>query len=120
MELQQIIVIAIVCLCTIWISIRIFQYFKRIKNNSNPCECCSSDCAMKSMQNKPKYGCEKNAEKVRKKIAEYLQIKKNVVPLQPQSRNIDCEHKNAGAIAQLVEQRTENPCVPGSIPGGTT
>ena len=26
----------------------------------------------------------------------------------------------SGAIAQLVEQRTENPCVPGSIPGGTT
>lgn len=63
MELQQIIVIAIVCLCTIWISIRIFQYFKRIKNNSNPCECCNSDCAMKSMHNKPKCGCEKNAEK---------------------------------------------------------
>ena len=28
--------------------------------------------------------------------------------------------KLLGAIAQLVEQRTENPCVPGSIPGGTT
>ena len=28
--------------------------------------------------------------------------------------------KERGAIAQLVEQRTENPCVPGSIPGGTT
>ena len=28
--------------------------------------------------------------------------------------------QNKGAIAQLVEQRTENPCVPGSIPGGTT
>ncbi len=28
--------------------------------------------------------------------------------------------KLRGAIAQLVEQRTENPCVPGSIPGGTT
>ena len=28
--------------------------------------------------------------------------------------------KQKGAIAQLVEQRTENPCVPGSIPGGTT
>ena len=25
-----------------------------------------------------------------------------------------------GALAQLVEQLTENPCVPGSIPGGTT
>ena len=49
-----------------------------------------------------------------------LQVPKVCVPLQPQSRNIDCEHKNAGAIAQLVEQRTENPCVPGSIPGGTT
>ena len=33
--------------------------------------------------------------------------------MQPQTRN-------NGAIAQLVEQRTENPCVPGSIPGGTT
>ena len=30
----------------------------------------------------------------------------------------NCKHD--GAIAQLVEQRTENPCVPGSIPGGTT
>ena len=26
----------------------------------------------------------------------------------------------SGAIAQLVEQRTENPCVTGSIPVGTT
>ena len=30
------------------------------------------------------------------------------------------ESQAQGAIAQLVEQRTENPCVPGSIPGGTT
>ena len=29
-------------------------------------------------------------------------------------------NRHNGAIAQLVEQRTENPCVPGSIPGGTT
>ena len=49
-----------------------------------------------------------------------MQVPKVCVPLQPQSRNIGCKHKNAGAIAQLVEQRTENPCVPGSIPGGTT
>ena len=42
--------------------------------------------------------------------------KKKALPLHPQSRKI--AHK--GAIAQLVEQRTENPCVPGSIPGGTT
>lgn len=28
--------------------------------------------------------------------------------------------RDDGAIAQLVEQRTENPCVAGSIPAGTT
>ena len=28
--------------------------------------------------------------------------------------------RNNGVIAQLVEQRTENPCVPGSIPVDTT
>ena len=32
-----------------------------------------------------------------------------------------CNRKTEnGVIAQLVEQRTENPCVPGSIPGDTT
>ena len=39
-------------------------------------------------------------EKVHKQIVEILKVN--------------------GALAQLVEQRTENPCVPGSIPGGTT
>ena len=42
----------------------------------------------------------------------FLAIPKNKLSLQSQNRT--------GAIAQLVEQRTENPCVPGSIPGGTT
>ena len=48
-----------------------------------------------------------------------LPIQKKSVPLHPQSgfNATDCVN---GAIAQLVEQRTENPCVPGSIPGGTT
>ena len=31
-----------------------------------------------------------------------------------------CKETFHGVIAQLVEQRTENPCVPGSIPGDTT
>ena len=33
--------------------------------------------------------------------------------------NRKCENKQ-GTLAQMVEQWTENPCVPGSIPGGTT
>ena len=31
-----------------------------------------------------------------------------------------CRPKTGGTIAQMVEQRTENPCVTGSIPVGTT
>ena len=41
----------------------------------------------------------------------FWQIAKMNIYLQPLWR---------GTLAQLVEQRTENPCVPGSIPGGTT
>ena len=52
-------------------------------------------------------------------FSEYnLEDKKKCLPLHSQSRTTHC--RNDGAIAQLVEQRTENPCVPGSIPGGTT
>ena len=40
-----------------------------------------------------------------------LCFRKKVVILQPQ---------NGGTVAQLVEQRTENPRVTGSIPVGTT
>ena len=31
-----------------------------------------------------------------------------------------CPHQKGGDVAQLVEQRTENPCVGGSIPSITT
>ena len=43
---------------------------------------------------------------------ENLSVEEKIVLLHPQTKE--------GAIAQLVEHRTENPCVPGSIPGGTT
>ncbi len=41
----------------------------------------------------------------------FLGVRKKVLLLQPQ---------NGGTVAQLVEQRTENPRVTGSIPVGTT
>ena len=51
-------------------------------------------------------------------------LTKILITFAPQSKNFrmqPCDFRIAdGAIAQLVEQRTENPCVPGSIPGGTT
>ena len=42
--------------------------------------------------------------------------KKNIDLQRNQGKNVIVE----GAIAQLVEQRTENPCVAGSNPAGTT
>src|SRR5574344_2174241 len=43
-------------------------------------------------------------------------VKKNTYLCSPKTK----PKRNNGVIAQLVEQRTENPCVPGSIPGDTT
>ncbi len=42
-----------------------------------------------------------------------------VLYLHPQSTSSNAQNCK-GTLAQLVEQWTENPCVPGSIPGGTT
>lgn len=42
-----------------------------------------------------------------------------VLYLHPQSTSRNAQNCK-GTLAQLVEQWTENPCVPGSIPGGTT
>ena len=42
-----------------------------------------------------------------------------VLYLHPQSTSKNAQNCK-GTLAQLVEQWTENPCVPGSIPGGTT
>ena len=51
---------------------------------------------------------------LQKKHENIWSVQKKAVPLHPLSS------RKRGAIAQMVEQRTENPCVPGSIPGGTT
>ena len=45
---------------------------------------------------------------------------KNILSIQKKVITLHSQLSAVGAIAQLVEQRTENPCVPGSIPGGTT
>ena len=45
---------------------------------------------------------------------------KNILSIQKKVITLHSQLSADGAIAQLVEQRTENPCVPGSIPGGTT
>ncbi len=56
---------------------------------------------------------QQKSKKAQNNCAKICTIQKIVITLQR-------KRKKHGAIAQLVEQRTENPCVPGSIPGGTT
>ena len=50
--------------------------------------------------------------KLAKISSKVIAVLKNILIFAPANKK--------GVIAQLVEQRTENPCVPGSIPGGTT
>ncbi len=56
-----------------------------------------------------------------KKMCFFAEKSQNILSVQ---KKILLSHSNwktdIGAIAQLVEQRTENPCVPSSILGGTT
>ena len=47
-------------------------------------------------------------------------MQKNLVNSKKSSTFAVAFEMKQGAIAQLVEQRTENPCVPSSILGGTT
>jgi hypothetical protein len=47
-----------------------------------------------------------------RKVKKYFAFQKKKLHLQSQTGD--------GALAQSVEQRTENPCVAGSIPAGTT
>ena len=55
-----------------------------------------------------------------KKVAKKFGSNKKMPTFAIPNENNAFEITKNGAIAQLVEQRTENPCVPGSIPGGTT
>ena len=63
----------------------------------------------------------KNIEKSARKI---WSVRKNAYLCNPKRKERYFTElqvrKKPGAIAQLVEQRTENPCVPSSILGGTT
>ena len=59
-------------------------------------------------------------QKYEKSYRKIWTFEEKSVPLHSQLSNTPIATLKQGAIAQLVEQRTENPCVPGSIPGGTT
>ena len=84
MNWQEWVVGLLIVLCVARILYGIYLFFRRVKENDNPCASCASGCELKDMMEKKQKECSS-----KKKIAKYLQIKKNVVPLQPQSRNKD-------------------------------
>ena len=59
---------------------------------------------------------------VRKTQADLLVLSKNpfIFAARLEFRIYNLKFQSRGAVAQLVEQRTENPCVGGSIPPHTT
>ena len=52
MEVQHIIVFVISIGCILYAIYRIVQYFKDINNNKNPCDGCTSDCALRDVKKK--------------------------------------------------------------------
>lgn len=59
-------------------------------------------------------------QKYEKSYRKIWRFQEKAVPLHSQLSNTPIATLKQGAIAQLVEQRTENPCVAGSTPAGTT
>lgn len=50
MGIQQIIVMIVALGCIAYAIYRIVQYFRDINNNKNPCEGCTSDCALRNLK----------------------------------------------------------------------
>ncbi|MGL4853203.1 MAG: FeoB-associated Cys-rich membrane protein [Phocaeicola sp.] len=48
MDLQQIIVFAILALCIGWLGVRIYRSINQVKEGNSPCEGCNSECSLKN------------------------------------------------------------------------
>ncbi len=63
-------------------------FFRRVKENDNPCASCASGCELKDMMEKKRKECSSKKKKRQRKIAaDSLVVSKFVLPLQPQTRN---------------------------------
>lgn len=62
-------------------------FFRRVKENDNPCASCASGCELKDMMDKKRKECSSKKKRQRKIAADSLVVSKFVLPLQPQTRN---------------------------------
>ncbi len=47
MDLQEIIVLIVVAISFIWVARKFYLFFKRARNNENPCANCSAKCSLR-------------------------------------------------------------------------
>lgn len=66
MNLQSIIVIAIVIICILYVGHHIINYFKSVKKGENPCASCPSGCELHQIIEKKKQRCIQNSVKKNK------------------------------------------------------
>ena len=87
MNWQEWVVGLLIILCVARILYGIYVFFRRVKENDNPCASCASGCELKDMMEKKRKECSSKKKRQRKIAADSLVVSKFVLPLQPQTRN---------------------------------
>lgn len=87
MNWQEWVVGLLIILCVSRILYGIYVFFRRVKENDNPCASCASGCELKDMMEKKRKECSSKKKRQRKIAADSLVVSKFVLPLQPQTRN---------------------------------
>ena len=77
---QDWVVGVLVVLCIARVIYGIFRFFRRTRENQNPCDSCVSGCELKDMMDKKRGECD--VKKNTNSFLQVLQVSKIVVPLQ--------------------------------------
>ena len=86
MNWQQWAVAILLLLCIVRIGWGIYAFFRRTKENGNPCANCVTGCDLKRLMDEKHVECSATKKDKKKKCCGSLVFSKNVLPLQPQMR----------------------------------
>ena len=100
---QDWVVGVLVVLCIARVIYGIFRFFRRTRENQNPCDSCVSGCELKDMIDKKRGECDVKKKSTKKNCCGQLVVSKFVLPLQPQTRN-------NGSLDEWLSQRSAKPC----------
>ena len=103
MNWQQWVVAILLLLCIVRIGWGIYAFFRRTKENGNPCANCVTGCDLKRLMDEKREECSATKKEKKKNCCGQLEFPKNVLPLQPQTRKI-------GSLDEWLSQRSAKPC----------